>query len=399
MASLIGQRIRELRTNAGLTQTDLARDIVTPSMISQIEAGKAQPSTSLLRKLAARLNVTEAELFVEKSLDVSIRARLRVLRVCSEQGLHEEALSLARDVEAESAGHWQIPYARAMAALHGQEWVEAAKHTRQAQRSAAGQQQTDVLPDLYSMEGDIYLASGDPALALHAYRQARIALRAQQAPGVVADVALTLRFVQAFSAQNDAVAAARHVDEAARQMAPKENSRGAARSEALFAFRALSTSDEDHATRAAGQVAALQEIAQWVDASAATCIALADRFMRAGDLSRATEQLEKCRGLRESDWSVGVRSHALFVEAAIRLQEKRTDDWTALIGIALALTPEVPCLVRATDLLQAADAAIQIGQSAFACRIAKAALDAAKPLQRPDIEARAVILCRRLGEQ
>ena len=399
MASLIGQRIRELRTKAGLTQTDLAKGIVTPSMISQIEAGKAQPSPSLLKKLATRLDVSEPELFVEKSLDVSIRARLRVLRICAAQGLHEEAQSLAREVEAESAEHWQIPYARAMAAMHGREWVDAAVHTRQAQRSAAAEQQTDVLPELYTMEGDIYLASGDPALALHAYRQARIAMHAQQSPGVVDDVALTLHFVHAFSQLNDAASASRYIDEAAKQMAPKEYARDAARREALCAFQALSAPDEGHATRAAGQAAALQEIARWVDASAATCVALADQFAQAGDLSRATEQLEKCRGLRESDWSIAVRSQALFVEADVKLQQNRPDDWAALIEAALALQPEVPCVARATSLLLAADAAIRIGQSALACRIARAARDEATPLQRPDIEARAVILCRRLGEE
>ncbi|ASS76870.1 hypothetical protein CIG75_19245 [Tumebacillus algifaecis] len=52
-----GTIIREKRLQSGLTQTELAQGICTPSMISQIEAGKANPSRQLLEKLAERLGV------------------------------------------------------------------------------------------------------------------------------------------------------------------------------------------------------------------------------------------------------------------------------------------------------------------------------------------------------
>lgn len=396
MASLIGQRIRELRTKAGLTQTDLARGIVTPSMISQIEAGKAQPSPALLKKLASRLQVSEPELYIEKSLDVSIRTRLRVLRVCAEQGLHVQALSLAREVEAESSKHWQIAYARSLAALHHHQLAEAAQHVRQAQRLAAAEQQIDVLPELFSIEGDIYLAAGEAQVALHAYRQARITMRKQPSPTVVADVTLTLRFVRAFAELNDAASGARHIDEAVEQMAAKEYARRAAQSEARFAYEVLSTSDERDATRAAGQAVALHQIAQWIDASAATCITLAERLMQAGDFSGAAAQLEKCRMQRESDWSIPVRSQALFVEAALKHRMGLPDEWTALIEAAIALQPEAATVKRTLNLLEAADTAMHIGQADFALRVAQTALDEARQIQRPDIEARAVTDYNRL---
>ncbi|GMA52462.1 hypothetical protein GCM10025857_38190 [Alicyclobacillus contaminans] len=57
MQLTLGQKIRKLRKERRLTQTELAAGIVTPSMISQIEADKATPSPPLLAKLADRLGV------------------------------------------------------------------------------------------------------------------------------------------------------------------------------------------------------------------------------------------------------------------------------------------------------------------------------------------------------
>ncbi len=53
----IGERIREVRTKRGLTQSDLSAGLVTASMISQIEADRAKPSYALLTSLANRLGM------------------------------------------------------------------------------------------------------------------------------------------------------------------------------------------------------------------------------------------------------------------------------------------------------------------------------------------------------
>jgi transcriptional regulator with XRE-family HTH domain len=59
----IGEKIRQIRIRRGMTQTELASGIVSPSMISQIEAGKARASYALLCSLAARL-ATPVEYFL-----------------------------------------------------------------------------------------------------------------------------------------------------------------------------------------------------------------------------------------------------------------------------------------------------------------------------------------------
>ncbi|HEU4962283.1 MAG TPA: helix-turn-helix transcriptional regulator [Bacilli bacterium] len=59
----LGQKIRELRISKGLTQSDLGSGLVTPSMISQIESDKANPSYKVLEAIAEKLE-TPLEFFL-----------------------------------------------------------------------------------------------------------------------------------------------------------------------------------------------------------------------------------------------------------------------------------------------------------------------------------------------
>ncbi|MBQ9167969.1 MAG: helix-turn-helix transcriptional regulator, partial [Oscillospiraceae bacterium] len=51
----LGQRIRQARLEAGLSQRQLCGDEITRNMLSQIENGSAHPSMTTLRYLAERL--------------------------------------------------------------------------------------------------------------------------------------------------------------------------------------------------------------------------------------------------------------------------------------------------------------------------------------------------------
>jgi tetratricopeptide (TPR) repeat protein len=53
----LGERLRTLRVNAGLTQTDLAGDRFSKEYVSQIERGKTRPTQETLEWLAERLGV------------------------------------------------------------------------------------------------------------------------------------------------------------------------------------------------------------------------------------------------------------------------------------------------------------------------------------------------------
>src|SRR3954451_2190340 len=102
----IGQRLRRVRIDRGLTQRALACDGVSHAHISRIEAGTREASVKALRLLAARLGVSadylergtdplgrpqiardlgDAELALRLAPDPAVGARLRELRDAAEE--------------------------------------------------------------------------------------------------------------------------------------------------------------------------------------------------------------------------------------------------------------------------------------------------------------------------
>src|SRR5215813_10235140 len=53
----LGERVRQLRVAAGMTQTELAGDRFSKEYVSQIERGKTRPTPETIQWLAARLSV------------------------------------------------------------------------------------------------------------------------------------------------------------------------------------------------------------------------------------------------------------------------------------------------------------------------------------------------------
>src|SRR5437764_6740274 len=64
----IGQRLKRLRLEKGLSQRELASPGVSYAYISRIEAGTRQPSVKALRRLAAKLGVTPE--YLETGTDI-----------------------------------------------------------------------------------------------------------------------------------------------------------------------------------------------------------------------------------------------------------------------------------------------------------------------------------------
>ena len=62
----VGSKIKELRKEKGLTQSDLSGDAITRNMLSCIESGKATPSLDTLLFLAERLGVSVSYLLDEE---------------------------------------------------------------------------------------------------------------------------------------------------------------------------------------------------------------------------------------------------------------------------------------------------------------------------------------------
>jgi tetratricopeptide (TPR) repeat protein len=73
----LGERLRQLRVAAGLTQTDLAGDRFSKEYVSQIERGKTRPTRETIEWLAAKLGVDAN--FLEKGVSADERSRVEAM--------------------------------------------------------------------------------------------------------------------------------------------------------------------------------------------------------------------------------------------------------------------------------------------------------------------------------
>src|SRR3954463_7538516 len=70
----LGERVRQLRVAAGLTQTDLAGDRFSKEYVSQIERGKTRPTRETIAWLAAKLGADAG--FLERGVSTDERSRV-----------------------------------------------------------------------------------------------------------------------------------------------------------------------------------------------------------------------------------------------------------------------------------------------------------------------------------
>jgi tetratricopeptide (TPR) repeat protein len=91
----LGERVRQLRVAAGLTQTDLAGDRFSKEYISQIERGKTRPTTETVEWLALRLGVDASFLASGVSADERAKAEAILARAdaLSQEHRFDEAIA------------------------------------------------------------------------------------------------------------------------------------------------------------------------------------------------------------------------------------------------------------------------------------------------------------------
>src|SRR3954447_19897687 len=70
----LGERLRQLRVSANMTQTDLAGTRFSKEYVSQIERGKTRPTRDTIEWLAARLGV-DAD-FLQNGVSTDERSRI-----------------------------------------------------------------------------------------------------------------------------------------------------------------------------------------------------------------------------------------------------------------------------------------------------------------------------------
>ncbi|HSD76220.1 MAG TPA: helix-turn-helix domain-containing protein [Solirubrobacteraceae bacterium] len=174
-AETIGQRLRRLRHERGLSQRELASPGVSYAYISRIEAGARRPSVKALRMLARKLGVSADYLETGSEIRDTDERELRIadaeleLRLAEDTGTAEATLRGLRD-DAVAAGD-TVAAARATIAL-GLAAAVAGRNAEAVERLEAGLELTPVSPsarpDVFAMLGRAYSATGrsDQAVAL-----------------------------------------------------------------------------------------------------------------------------------------------------------------------------------------------------------------------------------------
>ncbi len=97
----LGARVRQLRVNRGMTQTELAGERFSKEYVSQIERGKTRPTQETVAWLAARLGVDESFLETGVSSDAVERTATLVARAeaAVQSRRYDEAAAIVRGID------------------------------------------------------------------------------------------------------------------------------------------------------------------------------------------------------------------------------------------------------------------------------------------------------------
>ncbi|HEV7641799.1 MAG TPA: tetratricopeptide repeat protein [Gaiellaceae bacterium] len=122
-APRLGERLRQLRVAAGLTQTELAGDRFSKEYISQIERGKTRPTADTIEWLGLRLGVDAG--FLQSGVSADERAKAEAILARADALLEEG--HLGESIE---------EYARALPAVLGTGAVELHVHALKGEAMA-----------------------------------------------------------------------------------------------------------------------------------------------------------------------------------------------------------------------------------------------------------------------
>lgn len=93
----LGEKLRQARLEAGLSQRQLCGDVITRNMLSQIENGAARPSMDTLRYLAGRLGKTLSFFLDEQALESPNAALMDRARKAFDAGRFSDVLAALQE--------------------------------------------------------------------------------------------------------------------------------------------------------------------------------------------------------------------------------------------------------------------------------------------------------------
>jgi len=191
----VGQRLRRLRQERGLSQREVASPGVSYAYVSRIEAGARRPSVKALRQLAPKLGVSVEYLETGRDLSEHDERELRLAEAeltlrLQQDSPEAEAAFAALLTEAEAAGDAEAA-ARARAGLgeladRRGDFATAIAELEQAR--AAGVLSPLSHADLYATLARAYSASGQPRRAVELLEDCLLQVQAQAPEDVSAEV-------------------------------------------------------------------------------------------------------------------------------------------------------------------------------------------------------------------
>jgi transcriptional regulator with XRE-family HTH domain len=382
----MGQKMREARLRKGMTQTQLAEHIVTPSMISQIESGKAQPSVGLVRRLAERLGLQLEDLMAPIEVDEALQTSVEVLRALLAAGSTDRAQSLLAERIPEDAVDSEVYRISAELAFSQGRLTEAAQALHHALLAARDQRQEERLAHLYRRLGDVTAAAGDHETALHIFAQARLSLVATNRISSLEQWEILLSMARSHQGLGQTAQALALAQEAANHAGEGEDARAFARHHAQRAADALTGADYTQARRLAGEASAMCDVFQFLERSIAAQLTAAEQLLAAGQPIAARALLENCESHGAPWLQPPARAQLLCLMARVRFSSDEVAAGVAALDQALvtveAMSPQRPPDGLVAALVAAAEILIQTGELAQAGRFAAAAVAYAK--QRPD---------------
>jgi transcriptional regulator with XRE-family HTH domain len=231
MGATLGQRLRALRKEQGLSQSDLAGDLVSPSYVSLIESGQRSPEREVLEGLARKLGCSPS--YLESGIApeeiTEQRLKLQFAEIALVNGSAEEArrqfseLADVADAEMRLAAQWGL--ARAEEAL-GDLHSALTRYDALLAASRSGQPGAPGLLALLMGRCRLYKDAGDFTRSIEVGEEALREVRALGLDGTEEEIKLASTLVSSYRRRGD-LFSAQHLADQVIERAERLNSRTA----------------------------------------------------------------------------------------------------------------------------------------------------------------------------
>ena len=333
LARRIGQRIREARHRAGLTQQQLAGERYTKAYVSALETGIARPSMVALSYLSERLSLPASH-FIDENHPAWTRLEVDMQLAAGEwQAAADGYRSLLENAPDEMRADLLRGLAEASARLdHGKETIAAASEA--ARLYAEAGREPDAALARYWLAYGLYQSDNEPDA-----RSVLTALLEQVRGGLQVEPDFEMRLLTSLAAVES------HTGQAARALTYLEEARGLAadlddRRRAAFLFNLAigyrEVGDFEAAIRSGTQGMALYRAAGAIFESARIENDLALAYLATGQVDRARELAADARRQIEATGDERWLAAVLDTEAQVALASGSIEDALRLTAAARA---------------------------------------------------------------